>query len=241
MKHAAILLGLLFWSASAQSQSQSLDYPVGIAPDLPYVDVSHGQQQIRVQRIQDETHVITGSYARTSRHCPPFCINPIQVAPDVKTVGELELLQFVSRGAGPEKQLLIDARTQAWYERGTIPGSIHIPFTAFLESEDTQAFQGLMAQLGVIPRVAQTSWWSGLLDRLSGLMSRTASANEGRWDFSDAKELMLWCNGPWCDQSPRAIRALLDIGYPAEKLYSYRGGMQMWQLFGLTVIIPENQ
>jgi len=60
------------------------------------------------------------------------------------------------------------------------------------------------------------------------------------WDFTKAKELLLWCNGPWCGQSPRAIRALLAIGYPAEKLHYYRGGMQMWQSLGLTTVLPKD-
>ena len=61
-----------------------------------------------------------------------------------------------------------------------------------------------------------------------------------RWDFTDAKELLIWCNGPWCGQSPRAIKGLLSLGYPAEKLYYYRGGMQMWQSLGLTTILPSD-
>ena len=60
------------------------------------------------------------------------------------------------------------------------------------------------------------------------------------WDFTDAKELVLWCNGPSCGQSPRAIRGLLDVGYPGEKIKYYRGGMQMWQLWGLTTVVPRN-
>lgn len=60
------------------------------------------------------------------------------------------------------------------------------------------------------------------------------------WDFSNAKELLLWCDGPWCGQSPRAIRGLMAAGYPAGKLYYYRGGMQMWQSFGLTTVLPKN-
>jgi rhodanese-related sulfurtransferase len=51
---------------------------------------------------------------------------------------------------------------------------------------------------------------------------------------------LLWCNGPWCGQSPRAIRALISLGYPAEKLYYYRGGMQMWQSLGLTTVLPSD-
>jgi len=56
------------------------------------------------------------------------------------------------------------------------------------------------------------------------------------WDFSNSKELILWCNGPACGQSPRAINGLLKVGYPPEKLFYYRGGMQMWQLFSLTTV-----
>lgn len=52
----------------------------------------------------------------------------------------------------------------------------------------------------------------------------------GKWDFSSAKDVVVFCNGPACDQSPRAITALLAAGYPAEKLFYYRGGMQMWEL-----------
>jgi hypothetical protein len=29
---------------------------------------------------------------------------------------------------------------------------------------------------------------------------------------------------------------MIEAGFPAERIYYYRGGMQMWQLFGLTVV-----
>jgi hypothetical protein len=60
------------------------------------------------------------------------------------------------------------------------------------------------------------------------------------WDFTDAKDLVVWCNGPACGQSPRAIRGLLRMGYPGEKIKYYRGGMQMWQLWGLTTVVPRS-
>ena len=63
---------------------------------------------------------------------------------------------------------------------------------------------------------------------------------DGNWDFDNATTLALFCNGPWCDQSPRAIRNLVDAGYPPEKLKYYRGGMQMWLLLGLTVTTPSS-
>ena len=61
---------------------------------------------------------------------------------------------------------------------------------------------------------------------------------DGGLDFTNAKELMLYCNGLWCGQSPRAIRNLLAAGYPAEKLFYYRGGMQAWLSVGLTEYVP---
>ena len=61
-----------------------------------------------------------------------------------------------------------------------------------------------------------------------------------KWDFTQAKDLVFWCNGPACGQSPRAIQGLLDAGYPPSKLFYFRGGMQMWQLWGLTTVASEN-
>lgn len=59
------------------------------------------------------------------------------------------------------------------------------------------------------------------------------------WDFSQAKSLVLWCNGPWCGQSPTAIKGLIGQGYPANKIRYYRGGMQLWRVFGLPVVSPD--
>ena len=57
---------------------------------------------------------------------------------------------------------------------------------------------------------------------------------DGKYDFANAKRLVLFCNGPWCTQSPDMIYALLEIGYPAEKLKWYRGGIQDWLGVGMT-------
>ena len=63
-----------------------------------------------------------------------------------------------------------------------------------------------------------------------------ARLDDGRWDFSNAKTLVLYCNGMWCSQSTAAIESLLHFGYPAEKLKWYRGGMQDWENLGLTTV-----
>jgi len=58
------------------------------------------------------------------------------------------------------------------------------------------------------------------------------------WDFSNAKTLVMYCNGMWCGQSPRNIMTLTKFGYPAHKIKWYRGGMQNWEALGLTTVVP---
>ncbi|MBF9058086.1 rhodanese-like domain-containing protein [Rhodobacterales bacterium HKCCSP123] len=48
--------------------------------------------------------------------------------------------------------------------------------------------------------------------------------------------VVLFCNGPWCGQSPTAARRMIEAGFPAGNISYYRGGMQMWQMLGLTVV-----
>ncbi|MZR14939.1 rhodanese-like domain-containing protein [Maritimibacter sp. DP07] len=57
-------------------------------------------------------------------------------------------------------------------------------------------------------------------------------------DGEDVKSVALYCNGPWCGQSPTAARRMIEAGYPADKIYYYRGGMQNWRMLGLTVSDP---
>ncbi|MCV2874816.1 rhodanese-like domain-containing protein [Rhodobacteraceae bacterium XHP0102] len=52
----------------------------------------------------------------------------------------------------------------------------------------------------------------------------------------DLPRVVLFCNGPWCGQSPTAARRMIEAGFPAERIYYYRGGMQVWQSLGLTTV-----
>ena len=54
------------------------------------------------------------------------------------------------------------------------------------------------------------------------------------------REVVLFCNGPWCGQSPTAIRRMIEAGYPADKISYYRWGMQGWRMLGLTVAGGES-
>ena len=51
---------------------------------------------------------------------------------------------------------------------------------------------------------------------------------ERRSELDQNKVAILFCNGPQCPQSPRAIAELLEAGHPARALAYYRGGMHDW-------------
>lgn len=188
---------------------------VFITQDLPFFEFDNGVEFHVIERNQDPEATIPDAFAKTSRACPPFCIQPLQAAEGVTTLGELELLEFLETKVQDGSGALIDARVETWYRGGTIPGSINIAFNLF-ENPESNPF--------LVP----------VLQLFGGVQS-----SDGTWDFTDAKELALFCNGPWCGQSPRAIRNLLSVGYPAEKLHYYRGGMQAWLALGLSLHVPN--
>lgn len=215
------------------TQVQALD--VKLTPDREFVEVIHKNKLIKIQRIQDQDHILEGGFAKTSRKCPPFCIQPMFVGEDVKTVGQLEIFDFMENELLDGNGLIIDARTPAWWKRGTIPGSTNIPFTIFsLDIDDPQLIDA-MKVLGA-KRRGDVGGFSRAVESI-GLMG--GDRKNDNWDFSNAKKVVLWCNGLWCSQSPRAVKGLLEMGYPADKILYYRGGMQAWQSLGLTTVVPE--
>ncbi len=206
---------------------------VNITKTISYIETKHQGQTIKIIRNQDQNHHLTGGYTKTSRKCPPFCIQPMKVAENVDTLGELELLHFIQHKVNNGVGVLIDARTPSWYKKGTIPSSINIPFTSFQKDTDAATLENAMKKLGVTKRDGSGS----ILQSALAFFSDQNIAN-AEWDFSNAQELALWCNGMWCGQSPHAIKGLLALGYPADKIHYYRGGMQAWQSLGFNTVIP---
>lgn len=51
-------------------------------------------------------------------------IRPMQLAPGVRTIGELEVLAHIQRGMA-----LVDSRLPDYYAAGTIPSAVNIPHT----------------------------------------------------------------------------------------------------------------
>lgn len=87
---------------------------------------------------------------------------------------------------------------------------------------------------GTIPGAVNMPY-TQMTDRLGEL---GCSLDFEGWDCAEARRVALFCNGLWCGQSPTAIRAMIDAGYPADRIFYYRGGMQSWRLLGLTVAQP---
>ena len=205
---AAVAFGMASTPASA-------DKPVHIYKGLPHVTVQHQGKPVDIQRNPDNQNTVNPAFAKTSRPCPPFCIQPATLAPGVETIAEREVIDYAKRMSdGDASILLIDSRTPDWVDRGTIPSAINIPWTR------------LNPARGASPL------------NIADLMQDTfgVKESEGLFDFSDAKTVILFCNGMWCGQSPNNIRNLLKFGYPAHKIKWYRGGMQNWENLGLTTV-----
>jgi rhodanese-related sulfurtransferase len=194
-----------------------------ITPNLQAVEVLHHGKVVTLTRSDDRNATLPRGYDRVSRHCPPFCIQPMQVLPGVETIGELEVIGYLKRmAAGDQSILVVDSREPDWTARGTIPGSVSVPWT-----------QLDIDRAGAFAAPAETKNLERILVDLFG-----ATKTDTGWDFSQAKTLVLFCNGIWCGQSSRNIHTLTRLGYPPEKLKWYRGGMQDWVSVGLTTVTP---
>jgi rhodanese-related sulfurtransferase len=186
-----------------------------ITPTLAAVEVLHNGNTVLIRREQNPAATLRADYALTARKCPPYCIQPIMLAVGVETLGELEVLEYLARvHKGDTSCMVIDSRTPDWYVKATIPGASNIPFAQNNAGEATDL-------------AAVRASFTGLFG---------VKANGNGFDFSQAKTLAIFCNGPWCGQTPNYIRTLVALGYPATKLKWYRGGMQDWCLLGLTTV-----
>jgi len=188
---------------------------VRITKDVMQVEYTFNGKTYVISRNQDQTARIPDAYAKTSRPCPRHCLQPMSLYKDVETVGELELLAFLQDYVSTGKGFLIDSRGTDDYRKGTIPGAVNLPSDVFLPDPNNVFFGSVM-------------------NMLSGEKS-----DSGEWTFKDPKDLLLFCNGKYCARSPRAIKNLLAINYPPEKLHWYRGGMQSWTGAGFVTEIPK--
>lgn len=169
----------------------------------------------------NNTMLWTGKYANIK--VPEACkstyihtlgghILPIQLHEDITTYGELEVLVFMKQMQTDDSMMLIDACKEDVYDYRTIPGAVNMPFHHFKERKSFEfEFEEHLKELGV-----------------------SISEQDDSLDFTKAKTITVFCNGPWCSLSVSMIEVLLDIGYPPERINWYRGGMQAWLRAGMT-------
>ena len=190
------------------------DVLVKITQDIPQVKINDSGVNVTIKRIQDTGNRLTDDFTKTSRICPPHCIPKMKIDNGIKTIGELELIDFIKNKVYKKKGILVDARLKEFYELETIPGAINIPFT-IAQVKSKKVTDSLFKALGAKVK------------------------SDGSYDFSNAKELAIFCSGLWCSASVKLAKNLADKGYPKEKILWYRDGLQAWKLLGLTTVVHK--
>lgn len=137
-------------------------------------------------------------------------IFPIKLHKDVETYGELEVMRFVKKMQDDPSMLFIDTRAEDWYGYRTIPGADNMHYLYItMPNVFDEEYKASLKKLGI-------------------------TLKNNTYDFSNAKTLLLFCNGAWCSQSPKMVKALISLGYPPEKIKWYRGGMDDWLGLSMT-------
>ncbi len=140
-------------------------------------------------------------------------IQPFVFDEEIKTIGENEVLEFIYTKTlkEPNKYALIDSRKAIWFEQETIPSALSVPYEDLKYDEDfVEDLKKAYKNLGV-----------KVLDN-------------DKFDFSNAKTVVFFCNGAWCPISSKSMTYLIKLGYPKEKMMWYRGGMTSWKVLSLT-------
>ena len=221
-----VMTGLALTATTAQAK------PVGITPKLMSVTVKHNGKDVEIKRDQDNAAVVIPAFAKTSRPCPPFCIQPMILAPGVETIGEVEVINYAKKMSdGDMSIVLVDSRTPDWVAKGTIPSAVNVSWTELTPKKGATT-EGIMKVMADKFGVTVTKG----MDDVDVDEAIAAGDTSKAFDFSKAKTLVMFCNGMWCGQSPASIMALLKFGYPAEKIKYYRDGMQSWAILGLTTV-----
>ncbi|MCK4707873.1 MAG: rhodanese-like domain-containing protein, partial [Gammaproteobacteria bacterium] len=150
---------------------------VNITSKLESINVKHGGKSVKIMRNQNQKNTVNPAFAKTSRKCPPFCIQPSALAPGVETIGELEVINYLKMmNGGDESILVVDSRTPDWAAKGTIPGAVNLPWTKLNPAKGADPIS--------IGEIMEESFGAVNL--------------EGLWDYSKARTLVMFCNGMWC-------------------------------------------
>jgi rhodanese-related sulfurtransferase len=161
-----------------------------------------------IEVMHDSQKLTIQRTAKNPNHtCPPFCIQPMNIK-GITNVGELEVLEFIKKLKERKSKLFIDVRLSKFYKEETIPGAINIPFTMLKENSKYQ--KEVLKLLG-------------------------AKKNGKKWKFKHAPMLLIFANSEEEPEAVQAIKTLLKLSYPSNKILFYRGGVKSWKRLGLTL------
>ena len=144
----------------------------------------------------------------TALSCPPFCIQPIKIK-NIETVGELEVLEFIKEVKRKRDGLLIDVRKNSKYNEETIPSAINLPYEMLTEASPYQ--KEVLKTLG-------------------------AKKIKKGWFFKNPQKLLIFGESSFSPEASKAVKKLIKLGYPTNKILYYRGGILSWKAAGLTLI-----
>jgi len=222
-----IILSLLFqefiFADELGCNAFEKEHPVGCSIDESAILFKGQEEDTQLMKISptlisvelfyhDENIFIERLATNNLKRCPPFCIQPITIK-GVKTVGELEVLAFIENSKKNKTQLLIDARSNRNYRESTIAGAINLPL---MMVEDGSAYQEEVFNL-------------------LGAKKRSHTKIENSWYFKNAFSLLIFGESATTNEASMMIKKLLKLGYPASKIFYYRGGIVSWRAMGLTL------
>lgn len=196
-KSAAVLTVAVGLGTSVGAQSDDLAQKASF--------VFNGTQK-NIQQANTPNASEVAAYLKPQEDCAPLCLTPVAYSDVVPTLGEVEVIDFLTSAVSSGKGLLIDSRMPEDRAHGFIAGSVSVPHV--LVSPDNPYLPDIMQALG-------------------------ARSFEGMLNFSDALPLVIFDDGPSTMDAPQLISALLDAGYPSDKISYYRGGMLVWTALGL--------
>lgn len=162
-------------------------------PTTPEISFSFNGSQIAISQDSD---------------CTGICVAPFQAHPDVRTVGEQEVVDFIATRVVAGTGLLVDSRPSDDLRGGAIATAVNIP-TSLLAPSNPYAKDILMA-LG-------------------------AEQNGPALTFANALPIVAYDDGPHENDAANLIQLLISNGYPPEKIHYYRGGFLVWTSLGISI------
>jgi len=180
---------------------------VRISPDTSYIYVYHKGKAVKIHRIQDTKHKLVGEYTKLYR--PNQYIQPVKLSKKIKTIAEIELLKFMEDKSNSKQGIVIDLRNKVQYKQESIPSASNIPFEI---KDNPEKLKKVLAIFGAV------------------------RDENGKLDATNALDIAFHCDGLWSNKSAVIINEFIKLGYPANKIYYYRGGFQMWKILGLTTV-----